>query len=207
VSLEPQQDLRLEHRDGVLWLTIAREARRNAMSHAVLAGMGRAIEDAQADRTVRAIVVTGAGDKAFCAGADLQDAQAFTTDYSEPYGHLAQVLRKARASNVPLVARVNGACLAGGMGLLAMCDMAVAAPHAIFGLPEVKVGVFPAQVLSVLQHLVPRRKLAELCITGESIDANEALALGLVTSTAGCGGCWAACWTSRRRPSAAGSTR
>ena len=180
MSQDPHPDLHIEHRDGVLWLTITREARRNAMSHAVLAGLGRAIEGAQSDRGVRAIVITGAGDKAFCAGADLQNAQAFTTDYSEPYGHLAQVLRKAKASNVPLVARVNGACLAGGMGLLAMCDMAVAAPHAIFGLPEVKVGVFPAQVLSVLQQLVPRRKLAELCITGESIDASEALALGLV---------------------------
>ncbi len=71
--------------------------------------------------------MTGAGDKAFCAGADLQAAQAFTSDYSEPYGHLALLLRRARASNLPLVARVNGACLAGGMGLLAMCDLAVAA--------------------------------------------------------------------------------
>jgi len=164
----------------VLWLTICREERRNAMSHAVLAAMGEAIARAQDDRALRAIVVTGAGSKAFCAGADLQAAQAFTTDYSEPHGHFARVLRQARASNVPLVARVNGTCMAGGMGLLAMCDLAVAAPHALFGLPEVKVGVFPAQVLSVLQHLVPRRKLAELCITGEPIDARQALEIGLV---------------------------
>jgi len=173
-------ELKVERRGPVLWLTITREERRNAMSHAVLAGLSRAIEDAQADRAVRAIVITGAGDKAFCAGADLQAAQAFTTDYSEPYGHLAQLLRRAKASHVPLVARVNGACMAGGMGLLAMCDLAVAAPHALFGLPEVKVGVFPAQVLSVLQHLIPRRQLAELCRTGEPIDAAQALALGLV---------------------------
>jgi len=64
--------------------------------------------------------------------------------------------------------------------LLAMCDMAVAASHAVFGLPEVKVGVFPAQVLSVLQHLVPRRRLAEMCITGEPITAQQALEYGLV---------------------------
>lgn len=173
-------ELLVERRGAVLWLTIAREARRNAMSHAVLAGMGDAITAAQADRGIRAIVVTGAGTKAFCAGADLQSANAFTTDYSEPYGHLARLLRIAKASNVPLVARVNGACMAGGMGLLAMCDMAVAAPHAVFGLPEVKVGVFPAQVLAVLQHLIPRRRLAELCLTGESISAQEALDMGLV---------------------------
>lgn len=173
-------ELGVERRGNVLWLMIQREERRNAMSHGVLAALDGAIAAAQDDRSLRAIVVTGAGSKAFCAGADLQAAQAFTTDYSEPLGHFARVLRRARASDVPLVARVNGACLAGGMGLLAMCDMAVAARHAVFGLPEVKVGVFPAQVLTVLQHLVPRRKLAELCITGETIASEEALALGLV---------------------------
>jgi enoyl-CoA hydratase/carnithine racemase len=173
-------ELAVAQRGPVLWLTINREERRNAMSHAVLAGMAKAIEAAQAERAIRAIVITGAGVKAFCAGADLQSAQAFTTDYSEPRGHLAQLLRAARASHVPLIARVNGACMAGGMGLMAMCDMAVAARHAVFGLPEVKVGVFPAQVLSVLQHLIPRRILNEMCLTGEPITAAQALELGLV---------------------------
>ena len=173
-------ELLVEHRGPALWLTIQREERRNAMSHAVLAGMAQAIEAAQADRNVRAIVITGCGTKAFCAGADLQNAKAFTTDYSEPHGHLAQLLRRAKASNVPLIARVNGACMAGGMGLLSMCDMAVAASHAVFGLPEVKVGVFPAQVLSVLQHLIPRRKLAEMCLTGEPITSAQALEYNLV---------------------------
>ena len=173
-------DLTVEQRGAVLWLTITREERRNAMSHGVLAGMAQAISQAQADRSLRAIVVTGAGTKAFCAGADLQNAQAFTTDYSEPHGHLAQLLRVAKASYVPLIARVNGACMAGGMGLLSMCDLAVASSHAVFGLPEVKVGVFPAQVLSVLQHLIPRRTLVEMCITGEPISSAQALAYGLV---------------------------
>src|SRR6187551_3232193 len=76
--------LLVERRGAVLWLTINREPRRNAMSHDVLAGMAQAIEAAQAQRDLRAIVITGAGSKAFCAGADLQAAQAFTTDYSEP---------------------------------------------------------------------------------------------------------------------------
>ncbi|MFZ4481179.1 MAG: enoyl-CoA hydratase/isomerase family protein [Rhodoferax sp.] len=173
-------ELVVEQRGAVLWLTINREERRNAMSHAVLAGMAQAISAAQGERAIRAIVITGAGTRAFCAGADLQSAQAFTTDYSEPLGHLAQLLRVARASYVPLIARVNGACMAGGIGLMAMCDMAVAARHAIFGLPEVKVGVFPAQVLSVLQHLIPRRSLNEMCLTGEPITAAQALEMGLV---------------------------
>jgi enoyl-CoA hydratase/carnithine racemase len=173
-------ELAVHARDGVLWLTIQREERRNALSHGVLAAMTDAIARAGEDRSLRAIVITGAGTKAFCAGADLQSAKAFTLDYSEPYGHLAQLLRAAKACNLPLVARVNGACMAGGMGLLAMCDMAVAATHASFGLPEVKVGVFPAQVLAVLQHLIPRRRLAEMCITGEPITSQQALEYGLV---------------------------
>jgi enoyl-CoA hydratase/carnithine racemase len=173
-------ELSIEQRGPLLWLTITREERRNAMSHAVLAGMAQAIVSAQQQRAIRAIIITGSGTKAFCAGADLQTANAFTTDYSEPHGHLAQLLRAAQSSCVPLIARVNGACMAGGMGLMSMCDMAVAASHSIFGLPEVKVGVFPAQVLSVLQHLVPRRTLMEMCLTGEPITSAQALQFGLV---------------------------
>jgi enoyl-CoA hydratase/carnithine racemase len=173
-------ELDITQHGPALWLTITREERRNAMSQAVLAGMAQAISAAQSERHVRAIVITGAGTKAFCAGADLQSAKAFTTDYSDPTGHLAQLLRVAKASHIPLIARVNGACMAGGMGLMSMCDMAVAARHAVFGLPEVKVGVFPAQVLSVLQHLIPRRKLAEMCLTGEPLTSAEALDLYLV---------------------------
>jgi enoyl-CoA hydratase/carnithine racemase len=131
-------------------------------------------------KAVNVLIVSSSVPKVFCAGADLQNAQAFTTDYSEPLGHLAQLLRVAKASYVPLIARVNGACMAGGMGLMSMCDMVVAAEHAVFGLPEVKVGVFPAQVLSVLQHLIPRRKLVEMCITGEPISSAKALEYGLI---------------------------
>ena len=180
MTLNIDKELWVEQRGSVLWLTINREARRNAMSHDVLAGMQLAIDVAQTNRDILAIVVTGVGTKAFCAGADLQSALAFTTDYSDPTGHLARLLRSAKASHIPLIARVNGACMAGGMGLMAMCDMAVCAPEAIFGLPEVKVGVFPAQVLAVLQHLIPRRKLAEMCLTGEPLTSAQALDIGLI---------------------------
>jgi len=177
-------DLAVRQHDGVLWLTICREARRNAISPGVLLGLRDAFTQAAQDRSVRAIVLTGAGDKAFCAGADLQTGQSFKFDYSEPTVGMANLLRLARATHVPKIARVNGACMAGGMGLLAMCDLAVAAPHARFGLPEVKIGLFPAQVLSVLQSLVGRRALMELCITGEPVDARQALACGLINQVA-----------------------
>jgi len=169
-----------EHRGDVLWLTINREERRNAISPGVLQGLGAAMTRANQDRSVRAIVITGAGDRAFCAGADLQTGNAFKFDYSEPHAGFANIFRLARQSAVPLVARVNGACMAGGMGIMGMCHMAVATPKAIFGLPEVKIGLFPAQVLSVLDKLLPRRVLAEMCITGEPITAAQALEHGLV---------------------------
>ena len=184
MTIPPEPELLQRQQDGVLWLTIHREARRNAISPGVLAGLTEALTRANADREVRAIVLTGAGDKAFCAGADLATGQSFKFDYSEPTQGIANLFRLSRQLNVPLVARVNGACMAGGMGLMAMCDMVVAAPHAIFGLPEVKVGVFPAQVLSVLNGLIGPRALNELCITGEPVTAQEALQLGLINRVA-----------------------
>ena len=184
MTTPPEPELLQRQQDGALWLTINRPERRNAISPGVLAGLIEALTRANADREVRAIVLTGAGDKAFCAGADLATGQSFKFDYSEPTQGIANLFRLSRQLNVPLVARVNGACMAGGMGLMAMCDMVVAAPHAIFGLPEVKVGVFPAQVLSVLNGLIGARALTELCVTGEPISAQEALQLGLINRVA-----------------------
>lgn len=180
MNVQTNQDLRIERRGAALWLTIDREDRRNAITSGVLEGIAQGIEEAQRDETLRAIVLTGSGTKAFCAGADLQDGKMFELDPSRPHHALAQLLRKARQCPVPLVARVNGACVAGGMALLAMCDLAVAAEHAVFGLPEVKIGVFPAQVLAMIQHQLPRRVLARLCLTGQPVAAAQALAVGLV---------------------------
>jgi enoyl-CoA hydratase/carnithine racemase len=182
--MDMDQQLRIDTRGQVMWLTIDREERRNAMSGAVIEAMRAALVAADADPAIHAVVLTGAGERAFCAGADLQGGSAFAFDYSQPYLAFADLLRQARRCTVPLVARVNGACMAGGMGLLAMCDLAVASSKATFGLPEVKVGLFPAQVLSVLQHQLPRRVLNELCLTGEPLTALQALDLGLVNHVA-----------------------
>lgn len=173
------QDLIVTHDGPVLRLTINREERRNAMSADVLNGISAAFDRAETDRSIRVIVLTGAGDKAFCAGADLQ-GDAFKIDPSEPYQRYANLMRRSRQVTVPIVARVNGACMAGGMGLMAMADLVVAHERAVFGLPEVKVGVFPAQVLAMISNLVPPRALNELVITGEPITAAEARSIGLV---------------------------
>ena len=180
----PNADLRAEQRGEVLWLTITREARRNAMSADVLRGIAEGLDRAEADPDIRVVVITGVGDKAFCAGADLQSGAPFGADLSNPHGAAAELFRRVRRATVPLIARVNGACYAGGIGLMAMCDLAVAAESATFALPEIKVAVFPAQVLGVLQHLLPRRVLIEMCLTGDPIDARRALALELVNAVA-----------------------
>src|SRR5439155_1153125 len=126
-------------------------------------------------------VLTGAGDKAFCAGADLQNSgAAFATDFSRPNVDYADLLRLSQNATKPAIARVGGVCMAGGMGLLCMTDMAVAADHVIFGLPEVKVGVFPMQVMSLLQSIAPPRLVNEWALTGEPFDAKSALAAGLL---------------------------
>lgn len=174
-------EILFEKRDRAGWITINRTEKRNSINAAVIAGIHAGLERSAGDPEIRAIVITGAGDKAFCAGADLSGGTGtFGRDFAEPTQPFANLLRAAHACRLPLIARVNGTCMAGGMGLLGMCDMAVAADHALFGLPEVKIGVFPMQVLSVLQPLLASRDLMELCITGEPVDAATAMRMRLV---------------------------
>jgi methylglutaconyl-CoA hydratase len=171
----------VERRGAATWITLNRPDRRNALNDQVVDEIGRGVMDASAEPGCRVIVLTGAGDKAFCVGGDLKpDSAAFEQDWAKPSTHAADMLRAVRAAAVPIVARINGDCLAGGMLLLGMCDLAVAVENARFGLPEVKVGLFPMQVLAVLQHRVPQCKLAEWSLTGELFDAAEAKEAGLL---------------------------
>jgi enoyl-CoA hydratase/carnithine racemase len=183
VTQQHTQEVRLDRRGDALWVWIEREARRNAMNSAVLLGIETALQRVAGDDTIRAIVLSGAGDKAFCAGADLNDGPATFQAYSdEPTTGFGRLARAVRGCGIPLIARVNGACVAGGMGLMALCDLAIAADHARFGLPEVKVGVFPMQVLVLLRATVHARHLNELCLTGELISAARAAEIGLINA-------------------------
>lgn len=169
-----------DKRGPAFWITINRPDKRNALNADVIAGINAGYRAAHDDPDVRVIVLTGAGDKAFCAGADLQPGKSFTFDFAKPNVDYADMLRLARGATKPSIARINGACMAGGMGLLAMTDMAVAADHVAFGLPEVKVGVFPMQVMSLLQAIAPPRLINEWSLTGEPFDADTAKAAGLL---------------------------
>ncbi|CAG1002063.1 methylglutaconyl-CoA hydratase [Rhizobiaceae bacterium] len=177
------QPTRIERNGAVMTIVIDREERRNALNEAVAAGITAALDAAEADRSVRAVVLTGAGDKAFCAGGDLQlqsDGTPFTIDAADPRHYVARLLRRMDACRLPLVARVNGPALAGGLGLLCACDLAVAREDAKIGVTEVKVGIFPMMILPYLLRVVPYRRMMELCLTGELMTAAEAVADNIV---------------------------
>ena len=173
----------VEARGAVSWITINRVERRNALNEEVVAAIGRGITQAMASPDCRAIVLTGAGEQAFCAGADLQkgvQGGAFDVDFSRPKHYIVDLFKLIEECPLPLVARVNGHAMAGGFGLLCACDMAVAADHARFGTPESKIGVTPMMILPYMLRVLPPRKLMELCITGEQFSAAEMLGMGVL---------------------------
>jgi enoyl-CoA hydratase/carnithine racemase len=172
--------IRTEKRGQTLWIWIDREERRNAINKEVISGIESAVTVAQADASMRSIVLTGAGRKAFCAGADLTGgAQTFTLGVDQPMTDFGRLARVMRDLGVPVIGRINGDCVAGGMGLMSLCDLVVVADHARFGLPEAKVGVFPMQVLVFLRSMIGARHINELCLTGELIDAARAREIGI----------------------------
>lgn len=173
-------DTRTERRGRAQWIWIDREDRRNAINNRVITGIESAVVTAAADPGVRAIVLTGVGRRAFCAGADLSTGTTtFTLGLSEPMTDFGRLARLVRNIGVPIIGRINGDCVAGGMGLMSLCDLTVVADHARFGLPEAKIGVFPMQVLVFLRSIIGARHINELCLTGELISAARALEIGI----------------------------
>ncbi|MBL8377967.1 MAG: enoyl-CoA hydratase/isomerase family protein [Burkholderiales bacterium] len=172
-----------ETRGAVRWLTINRPKAMNQVTWELFPQMITAFQDAQADPAVRAIVLTGAGEKFFCGGGDLASDEERSLRGLAPdwLNHpITRVFDAVERCQVPIVARVNGHALAPGLSLLSMVDLAVATERAMFGIPEAKVGLANTLGLAYLQRLVPQRKLLELMLTAEPVDAREALTLGLV---------------------------
>ena len=131
--------------DGaVARFTINREAQRNALSPEIVDLFLTGLDQAAADPDVRVVLLTGAGDQAFCVGADLGGATAEQS--RAPFSLYAALLKRLAGFPKPTVARVNGYCLAGGMGLMLACDIVIASAAARFGTPEVKVGLFPMMI-------------------------------------------------------------
>lgn len=172
----------LTERDGhVLIVTLNRPEARNAVNAELTLGLGNALEQAENDLDIRAVVLTGAGEQTFCAGADLKAisrGESLNPPGTEAWGFAGMVQHPI---SKPVIAAVNGTALGGGTELVLASDLAVAADSATFGLPEVKRGLIAAAggVLRLPEQL-PRKVAMRLILTGEPIDAATALRWGLV---------------------------
>lgn len=180
--------VRTEREGAVLVVTIDRPEARNALSLAMGRRLCEAWEQFRDDPSLRVAILTGAGDRAFCAGADLKEVGPY-------YSSMTPVERRERGEREPglggitrnldpgkpIIAAINGACLAGGLELALACDVRVAAEHATFGLPEVRWGIMPgAGGTQRLPRAIPFGLAMELLLTGAPIDAPTALRWGLV---------------------------
>ncbi|MGH2699713.1 MAG: enoyl-CoA hydratase/isomerase family protein [Actinomycetota bacterium] len=165
----------------VATLTINRPERRNAINPEVTRALSEGLVRAENDDAVSVVVLTGAGDRAFCAGADLGSmnpegavAQHFTR------ADLGDLFRRMRRARLPIIARVNGHALAGGFGLMLACDLVVARSDAEMGTPEIDLGLWPFMITAVIQRDVPRKVALELMLTGKRMAARDAERWGFV---------------------------
>ncbi|WP_437723399.1 enoyl-CoA hydratase-related protein [Sorangium sp. So ce861] len=174
--------VKLDRRGAVAVLTIDRADRRNALSRDALLAFGRLGRELADDAEVRAIVITGAGDKAFCAGADLKERQGMSPDdVRRQVGLYRTELGVLARSPKPVIAAINGVAFGGGLELALLCDLRVAAPHAELALPETSLGIIPgAGGTQRLPRVVGEARAKEMILLGRKLAAAEALAWGLV---------------------------
>ncbi|MEM4700225.1 MAG: enoyl-CoA hydratase-related protein [Candidatus Nezhaarchaeales archaeon] len=175
--------LKYQKEDGVAWITISRPKVLNVLNAQAIDELAKALEDSERDDGVRVVVITGEGDRAFCAGIDINEFVAmtpmkrreFTVSYRE------RILNRIRGMGKPVIAMVNGFALGAGCELVMACDLAVASEGARFGQPEVNIAAIPGgggtQLLP--RHVGPKKAM-ELTMTGDLIDAREAERLGIV---------------------------
>lgn len=172
----------IEGHEGVALVTIDRPEARNALSFALLAQLADALESLDADGRTRVAIVTGAGDRAFAAGADIVELADQTPDRLRAEGHFGSWDRIG-AIGIPLIAAVRGFALGGGCELAMTCDLIVAGDDARFGQPEIKIGVMPGGGgTQRLTRAIGIARAMELVLTGRMLDAADAHAAGLVTS-------------------------
>lgn len=175
--------LRVEGVGPVRTITLSSPARRNAIGPRMTNELLWALDDAHGDAEVRVMVLTGEG-KAFSAGGDFGAMTGGGEEAPElPYkGDYADLLLAMVRSEKPIVARVNGAAMGGGLGLVAASTFAIADASAKLGTPEIDVGLFPMMIMAVLARLVPRRALLDMMLLGKKLSAEEARALGIVNA-------------------------
>lgn len=175
---------RIAERPGkgrVAFLTVNNPDRRNALGMAGKQAIAKAFNELSRDATLRAVVITGAGEKSFIAGADIHEMKDLDATGAEKEHRLTHIANQAiRDCPVPVIARINGYCLGFGMELAASCDIRIGADHAKFGMPEVRVGIPSGMEAALLPRLVGWGKAMELVLTGDVIDAAEAHRIGFL---------------------------
>lgn len=176
---------------GIATLILDRPEAKNALSAKLVARLAETLAALAGDATVRAVVLTGAGD-VFCAGADIGEmraAGAAPPEQNEADSRrFASMLETLERQPQPTIAAVNGAAFGGAVGLVAACDIALAAPAARFALSEVRLGLVPAMISPYVLRAIGPRQARRWCLTGEAMDARTAEAIGLVHAVAGDGG-------------------
>ena len=175
-------DILYDVNDAVATITLNRPERRNAIGPNTLRELLAAFEDSKRDTAVHVVVLTGAGDKAFSAGASLSDMSAEATESMrhDERGLFVDLFLAMEQLGKPILGAINGAALAGGFGVALSCDLLVAADTAQFGTPEIRVGLWPMMVMSVVMRDLGRKRAMQLFMTGERIDAHTALQWGIV---------------------------
>jgi enoyl-CoA hydratase/carnithine racemase len=185
---DAESEVVLERRDNVLIVRINRPAARNALNTAVMSGIGTALLAADADPGIRAVVLTGTGDRAFCAGMDLRAfAAGLIAPTEEQLRGLEAFGRFTSGSggcDKPVICAAQATAVAGGLEVVLACDLAVVAEDAKLGLPEAKRGLFAAGGGMYLARRIPLAKALEMTLTGDPITPAEALALGLINAVA-----------------------
>ena len=174
--------VRYDASDGAATITIDREERRNAINPDVVRGIADALERAEGDDEIRVVVLTGAGEKAFCAGGDLGGMAAADGKVGEHFlrSEVGDLFVSMRSSPLPIVARVNGHALAGGFGLMLACDLVVAVDDADIGTPEVNLGLWPFMISAIIQRDLPRKLALEMMLTGSRLPASEGARWGFI---------------------------
>jgi len=169
--------------DGVARVTLNRPEARNALSVTLVRELEQALSSYEADPDARVIVLSGAGDRAFCAGADLKGAgdRGTTLQARESFSGLPRILEAIARMRTPVIAQVHGFALAGGCGLAVGCDLIVASEDAQFGLPEIKIGVLPLIVMAPILRAAGRKRGLLMVLSGEPVSAREAFEMGLVS--------------------------
>lgn len=164
----------------VAWVTIDNQHRLNCLTSAIVADIERIFLELAQDQALRAVVLTGAGERAFIGGADLGELRRCTADSARLYiTRLHQACEAIRACPAPVLGRINGFCLGAGVEIAASCDMRAAADSAVFGMPEVHMGIPSVIEAALLPGLIGWGKTREILLTGETFSAAEALAMGL----------------------------